>query len=269
MCKGKSLIATKYEIYESIISNSHEEIKCEHNIKDVFLVELCPIELFPIGKKIDSENIEDWEFVFENKPNWFDENEVKERVFNYLINKVLPRWRNDGITEGLDLSQENYEQLPDFGKIKIQELNCYNNHLTSLTVPEGIQKLFCANNQLTSLTVPEGIQKLFCYNNQLTSLTVPEGIQKLECSYNQLTSFKVPKGIQKLFCYNNQLTSLIVPEGIQELECSNNKLTSLTVPEGIQKLNCSYNKLTSLIVPKGIQELECSYNHRDLIINKI
>ena len=74
MCKGKSFVLTKNEIYESILSNSHETIKKEHNIRDTILTDLCVIELYPRGKYICSQKRADWELNCETKPQWFLEN---------------------------------------------------------------------------------------------------------------------------------------------------------------------------------------------------
>ena len=193
MCKGKSLVMTKsYSIYESITSNSHEKIKEENKLKDTDINELLIIELFPIGKHLLSNNRKDWEIIFENKPNWFNEEKIKDKIYDYLFLKVFLRWKNDGMTEGIDLSNRNYKSLPNWDSIKIKELYCSYNQLTSLTVPEGIEKLYCSSNKLTSLTVPEGIQYLDCSNNQLTSLTVPE-----DCNVDYDPNVKVKRGYYK------------------------------------------------------------------------
>jgi len=263
MCKAKSMIITKNEIYESAELNSHEEIKKEFHLKDFTADGLLIAELIPKdGVYICSTKREDWKLNLENKPAWFDEDAelYKDRIFNVLFNKVFLRWENEGITEELDLSNLDYKILPDFKKIKIQYLNCSNNQLTELSVPAGIQYLYCYNNQLKELSVPAGIQHLDCYNNQLKELSVPAGIQYLNCSNNQLTELIVPAGIQHLNCSYNQLKKLSVPAGIQYLNCYNNQLTELIVPAGIQYLDCYNNQLKELSVPAGIQYLYCDGN---------
>src|SRR5207302_985665 len=84
------------------------------------------------------------------------------------------------------------------------------------------------------------LQDLDCSNNQLTHLTVPEGLRDLRCSRNQLTQLIVPPGLRNLSCWHNQLTQLIVPESLRSLYCRNNQLTQLTIPEGLLHLDCSY-----------------------------
>jgi len=263
VCKSKSLILTKENVYYSNKSNSHEEIKKEHNLKDTEFSQLCIAELYPRGKKVLSFDRVDWELYFENQPNWLIEDieRYKDRVYKVLFEDILPRWRKEGIKELFDLSGLGYSSLPSFEGIpNIHTLDCSCNQLTQLTVPEGIHALDCSDNRLTQLTVPEGIHTLNCSCNQLTQLTVPEGIHTLNCSCNQLTQLTVPEGIHTLNCSYNQLTQLTVPEGIHTLYCSCNQLTQLTVPEGIHALYCYNNQLTQLTVPEGIHTLDCSHN---------
>jgi hypothetical protein len=139
-------------------------------------------------------------------------------------------------------------------------LDCSDNQLTSLTVPEGCEWLDCYHNQLTSLTVQEGCKWLDCYHNQLTSLTVQEGCKWLDCSDNQLTSLTVQEGCERLYCYDNQLRELTVQEGCERLYCYDNQLRELTVPEGCKWLNCYHNQLTSLTVQEGCERLYCYGN---------
>ena len=120
----------------------------------------------------------------------------------------------------LDLSGLGLTKLPGetWELVKLTELYCSWNQLTSL---EGLDKLVsltkldCEDNELTSL---EGLDKLVdltelhCYENQLTSL---EGLDKLV-------------NLTTLYCNRNQLTSL---EGLDklvnltELRCEENELT--------------------------------------------
>ena len=217
MCKGKSFIVTKNEVYESSKSNSHEDIKTEFKLKDTNTENLLIAEAYPRGKNLISFRQEDWEISFENSPNWFNKEEDTDRIYKVLFDRVLPRWKIDGITEGLDLSGLNYKKLPDFKKIKVGGyFSCYNNQLTTLQgAPAKVGgSFYCYNNQLTTLQgAPAKVGGYFyCYNNQLTTLQgAPAKVGgSFSCDNNQLTTLqgapaKVGGGF---YCHNNQLTTL-------------------------------------------------------------
>jgi hypothetical protein len=146
MCKGISIVATKNECYWSP-DNSHETIKKDNNIRDTDHLELLIIELYPHGEKFLSEKISDWELTTENIPNWYadDKDAINSRIYNYLFGSIFPRATESGI-EILKLDGFNLKTLPVMG-VKVKRLDCYNNQLTSLSVPEGIEYLDCSNNQ--------------------------------------------------------------------------------------------------------------------------
>ena len=70
--------------------------------------------------------------------------------------------------QGLTTFQGIY--FPD----NITELDCSNNHLTSLQYcPERLQVLICGDNYLTSLQYcPTSLQKLCCHNNLINPPSV-------------------------------------------------------------------------------------------------
>jgi Leucine-rich repeat (LRR) protein len=171
----------------------------------------------------------------------------------------------------IDLSNKGLTELPDLSKlINIDELNCSNNQITSITsFPPNVRVINCSNNQLTSLpSFPLGVKhhfKINCSNNKLTSLpNLPFGICELSCSNNQLTSLPdFPCHANRDFnylvtinCSNNKLTSLPnLPYELRHLNCSNNQLSSLPTLEGgcLSSLDCSNNKLTSLpAIPQNL-----------------
>jgi Leucine-rich repeat (LRR) protein len=131
-----------------------------------------------------------------------------EEIKNYELEDIIE----------LDISWNNLKQLPEWinSCINLQELDCYNNQLTSLpeSLPTSLQSLDCSQNQLISLpeNIPFSLQKLYCYNNKLILLpeTLPNSLQRLNCSYNQLTLLpeSLPNSLKILYCGSNQLTSL-------------------------------------------------------------
>ena len=154
-----------------------------------------------------------------------------------------------------------------------RKLDFSDNHLTSLTMPEGLtnwEDLNLDGNRLTSFTLPAGLtslKDLDIDNNQLTSFTLPEGLTSLEdldLDNNRLTSLTLPEdltGLKDLTLATNQLTSLNLPESLTdswELDLSGNQLASLTFSEGLTSLgslDLENNRLTSLTLPKSLTDL--------------
>ena len=166
MCKGISLVLTKNDCYWAD-DNSHETVKKENNLRDNNADNLLIVELFPRGKKFLSENHNDWEIVFENKTSWFigNEHEITDRIYGYLFSVVFAKVRETGIKK-LDLSYLKYTELPDFENIKIGNVDCSNNKLTSLSLPNAKGDVDCHNNKLTSLSLPNATGYVYCYNNE-------------------------------------------------------------------------------------------------------
>jgi hypothetical protein len=182
MCKGISIIATPDNLYWAT-DNSHETIKKENNLRDKNGL-LLIAELYPRGQKFYSDKLEDWEFNFENCPSWADVNDQKERIFNFLVGELFPKFRRKEMLV-LRLDGLNYKILPIELPV-VQKLHCSNNQLTALPELPVVQKLCCYNNQLTALPELPVVQKLYCYNNQLTALPELPVVQELCCSKNIL-----------------------------------------------------------------------------------
>jgi len=165
----------------------------------------------------------------------------------------------------------SYHNISDLTGIEyfthLQNLYCYNNHLTNLPIlPNSLNNLRCNSNQLTSLPVlPLSILNLFCDSNQLTSLpSLPDSLHALYCTYNQLTSLPaLPNSLLELACEHNQLTILpALSNFLSELWCGSNPLTNLPpLPNSLKKLGCWDNQLASIpALPDFMQVLICDNN---------
>lgn len=71
-------------------------------------------------------------------------------------------------------------------------LYCYNQHLISLEIPEGVKILDCDNNEITELILPKSILSLTCYNNLISELIIPNKIREITCDRNV-------KGLEKIY----------------------------------------------------------------------
>lgn len=151
---------------------------------------------------------------------------------------------------------------------QLTELNCCNNQLTSLNLPElvALESLDCSKNQLTALNTQglPALKNLWCMHNDLTTLNVQSAqmLITLCADHNRLSSLNLHglKFLKNLWCNHNQLTTLEL-EGLKNLrhiDCKNNLLTSLTLQKElalVQELNCNNNNLISLIL-HGLTALE-------------
>ena len=90
-----------------------------------------------------------------------------------------------------------------------------------------VTELYCGNNQLTSLPDLPMVIELDCYNNNLTALPDLPNVTKLYCRHNRLTALPELPNVTKLYCDYNQLTSLPELPNVTELYCGSNKLTAL------------------------------------------
>ncbi|WP_106793621.1 T9SS type A sorting domain-containing protein [Aquimarina sp. Aq78] len=162
--------------------------------------------------------------------------------------------------------------IEDF--VALQDLNCYNNGLSSIDVSENLALLTLniSRNSLTDLDVSKNtlLTELHVARNSLTSLDVSQNIAliTLGCSQNQLNGLDVTKNtaLKNLYCYTNPLGSLDVTQNtvLESLDCVESQLTSLDVsrnPE-LQYLQVYDNLLTSLDVSKNVKliELYVEYN---------
>lgn len=148
----------------------------------------------------------------------------------------------------------------------------YISDMTGIGYFSSVETLDCSNNNISSLYVPESVKTLNCKNNSLKTLDVGRNIvlTTLDCSYNQLTSLIVYPmyGITNLAtinCSHNNLSSLYLTGlyYLRNLNCSYNKFSSLdlAICTYLQTLDCSSNNITGLIFPGPIlSDLNCSNN---------
>ncbi|MCK5210791.1 MAG: T9SS type A sorting domain-containing protein, partial [Cyclobacteriaceae bacterium] len=154
---------------------------------------------------------------------------------------------------------------------RITTLNIRNNDITDLTGIQDFVKLVnlnCSNNRLTSLDM-SGIQKLEflnCSGNQLTNLDVSfnTSLINLDISGNSLTDIDISQNsaLVKLNCSSNQLTSLDILQNINlnEIFARFNKLFSVDANNGfnqnISKFDLSNNPNLTCILVDDITEAE-------------
>src|SRR5690606_5948983 len=158
----------------------------------------------------------------------------------------------------------------------LQLLDCQNNQLTNLSLPDSYQAIHvnCANNQLADLdVVGSNLMELRCDNNLLTSLIISSSIWDLYASNNQISNLILgdDSNLQYLDIHNNQLTSLEVRNRhLKNLNCSNNNLTALHIgdenfpPHWNLEVDCSNNELTDFTIFSNStirsQKVKCSGN---------
>jgi len=148
--------------------------------------------------------------------------------------------------------------------VNLQELECFNNALTSLDLTSNTQliNLYCDGNQLTSLDISQNtnLRNLECTNNQLTSLDISANtaLEGLLLNFNNLSSLNTSQNtaITSLGVGNNQLASLDLSQNtaITSLNLSFNQFTSIDISQNtaITSLNVTGNpQLTSLNVANG------------------
>jgi Leucine-rich repeat (LRR) protein len=119
---------------------------------------------------------------------------------------------------------------------KLSTLVCSNNQLTALDVSNINDPMSNYTNPNANITAPKGLKTLNCDNNQLTSLKLPDTLAFLHCSNNQLTNLDMSDLplLMELYCNNNLLTSLDLFD-LSELllvYCSGNPIQEFTAPDG-------------------------------------
>ncbi len=153
---------------------------------------------------------------------------------------------------------------------KLSYLSCRGNSLTELSLRLPLlEELNCYENPLTSLNLGgcPALKKADCHSCQLTSLDVTKNaaLTSLDCSSNQLTSLDVTWNakLEHLDCFSNRLQDLSLRRNhmLKELICSANQLISLDLWDNprLQKLSCGRNPLTSLdlfMIP-ALTDLAC------------
>ena len=48
-------------------------------------------------------------------------------------------------------------------------------------IKQGIKVVNCSNNQLTKLVLPDGVKEVYCSDNQITKLNLLDGIEEVWC----------------------------------------------------------------------------------------
>ena len=149
----------------------------------------------------------------------------------------------NNFTGFIDCSSKNIASLTGIEAfVKLKQLICYDNQLTSLDTSKNIAltSLECGSNQLTNLIVSPSttLSTINCDQNQLNTIDVSKntGLDILDCSNNKLINIDVSKNqaLDFLACYSNQITNLDLSKNtaLTQLLCSDNKLISLNVKNG-------------------------------------
>lgn len=184
--------------------------------------------------------------------------------------------------------QNQLAELDASGLSLLNELQCWDNQLTSLSVTgcTSLGRLWCGQNLLTRVDVSscESLKQFDGSENPFTTLDF-SGLTKLEhivCSSCQLSELNTEgcTALKTLDCEKNQLERLslhnmnltyvhceknILKELSLEqttgngLFCYDNLLTSLDA-SGFQTIECGNNKLTELKVGEPLFMLFCSHN---------
>jgi len=163
------------------------------------------------------------------------------------------------IEEGVDTDEDG--QISFAEAEEVIKLSIYGHSITDMTGIEAfikLEELHCGGNDLSSLDVSNNIAftSLECDENRLTHLDVSgcNNLMNLHCSENLLTSLDLSNNTELSYFYvdNNQLTSLDVSacDSLAWLMCTGNQLTSLDVSSKVKlvSLDCNYNQLTNLDV---------------------
>jgi len=139
---------------------------------------------------------------------------------------------------------------------------------TGLLGLEKLISLLCGSNQLTILDLTStGIININCNQNSLTTLLIPNTVESLDCDNNLLTiiDFASLDNLTRVSCSSNNLASIAGIHGsISLLNCSQNNLTSVSFTlNSLTDFNCSMNSITSIDLTHNpsLRTLDCSYNH--------
>lgn len=116
----------------------------------------------------------------------------------------------------------------------------------------NLEKLYVSSNQLAAIDVSAMVhlETLECNDNALVGLAIPDHLRALDCSNNDLASLDVSNtgALYSLSCSHNELTSLLLPvSDLTELDFSYNNITVIDVSQyGLYFLNAAYNQLDGL-----------------------
>lgn len=118
----------------------------------------------------------------------------------------------------------------------------------------NLEKLYVSSNQLTHIDVSGiiDLEILNCNDNALVSVAIPDNLRALDCSNNDLAALDVSNAhaLYSLLCSHNALSSLVLPNpdlDFTDLDFSYNQITALDLSQyGFYFLNVAYNQLTEL-----------------------
>lgn len=172
----------------------------------------------------------------------------------------------NGVLSSDEINQTVWMQVDDMGisSLKgleyftnLQELDCWNNNLTSLDVSNNVMLhgLHCQKNNLVSLnlTYNSNLDNVSCFGNNLTSLDVSKcpKLSQLSCEDNMLTSLDVSHNSElgELLCCNNSLTNLDVSHNskLTMLYCQGNHIANLNFANNpsLQDVHCDEDTTVS------------------------
>lgn len=114
---------------------------------------------------------------------------------------------------------------------------------------------------LKELIIPENSNNIIvdCSQNKLTNLIIPEGVIELDCSINKLTNIIIPNSLKVLNCKNNLINNIELSENIIELNINNNVLTNLIIPKSLKKLDCRLNRITNTSLFPELPDFKISH----------
>jgi hypothetical protein len=202
----------------------------------------------------------------------------------------------ESFTADMNLVDKNITDLTGIGSfINLSLLECGNNNLESIDVSmlTALEYLDCRNNELTAMHLPDSIGYLWCYGNNLTSIDVSNktNLYELNCMDNNLTEVNITgcTGLRALMCDSNpnltdidlssccmhlnllaltqcNFTSIDVSSlpYLVELYLGANQLTEIDISNNpyLHNLGLSYNNLTELDISNNpyLELFWCKHN---------
>ncbi len=177
-----------------------------------------------------------------------DEINFPDPAFRAYILDVINTPDGDGEGEGNEVltAEEcrdvDYIGLSDKGVKSLKGIECFT----------MLERLYCSWNELSELDLSSNIRltDLSCSGNLLTSLIVPSSIEYLSANGNLLESLDVSHctALTSISCTNNKLESIKFSSSVEELQISGNKLESidLSMATNLYYLDIGNNRLTEL-----------------------
>jgi hypothetical protein len=163
------------------------------------------------------------------------------------------------ITEKLDISNSNLEELPHIPE-DVNYLVCSYNQIKEIkSLPSHIEILDCSFNPLISLRfVKSSNLKILIMNGvkYVDLKNIPDSLEFLECQYCHLSKLPYLKNVRMLKCKGNKLRSLYLNDNIECVDASKNKITKINkIPNKLSHLDLSFNKVQGL--PPLHENLKC------------